>query len=142
MVMDLKQFLPYQLSIISLKISNGIAEHYQDQFGINISEWRVLVILYKNPDITAKKIAQLSQMDKVRISRTLKSLVQKNYLSQRPHPLDARAKNYELNERGRFLMRAVIPDALRYEEQLLSQLTDDERSQLHHLIGKFKQILG
>jgi DNA-binding MarR family transcriptional regulator len=142
MVMDLNQFLPYQLSIISLKISNGIAEHYQDQFGINISEWRVLVILYKNPDITAKKIAQLSQMDKVRISRTLKSLVQKNYLSQRPHPLDARAKNYELNERGRYLMRAVIPDALRYEEQLLSQLTDDERSQLHHLIGKFKQILG
>ena len=140
--MDLNQFLPYQLSIISLKISNGIAEHYQDQFGINISEWRVLVILYKNPDITAKKIAQLSQMDKVRISRTLKSLVQKNYLSQRPHPLDARAKNYELNERGRYLMRAVIPDALRYEEQLLSQLTDDERSQLHHLIGKFKQILG
>ena len=139
--MDLNQFLPYQLSIISLKISNGIAEHYQDQFGINISEWRVLVILYKNPDITAKKIAQLSQMDKVRISRTLKSLVQKNYLAQRPHPLDARAKNYELNDRGRYLMRAVIPDALRYEEQLLSQLTDDERSQLHHLINKFNHIL-
>jgi DNA-binding MarR family transcriptional regulator len=141
MTMDLNQFLPYQLSIISLKISNGIAEHYQDQFGINISEWRVLVILYKNPDITAKKIAQLSQMDKVRISRTLKSLVQKHYLSQRPHPLDARAKNYELNDRGRHLMRAVIPDALRYEEQLLSQLTDDERSQLHHLINKFNHIL-
>ncbi|TDR22637.1 MarR family winged helix-turn-helix transcriptional regulator [Marinicella litoralis] len=140
--MDLNQFLPYQLSILSLKISNGIAEHYQDQFGINISEWRVLVILYKNPDITAKKIAQLSQMDKVRISRTVKSLVQKNYLTQSQHPLDARAKNYELNERGRYLMRAVIPDALRYEEELLSQLNQDERAQLHHLIGKFNRILG
>ncbi|WP_162846782.1 MarR family winged helix-turn-helix transcriptional regulator [Marinicella litoralis] len=138
----MNQFLPYQLSILSLKISNGIAEHYQDQFGINISEWRVLVILYKNPDITAKKIAQLSQMDKVRISRTVKSLVQKNYLTQSQHPLDARAKNYELNERGRYLMRAVIPDALRYEEELLSQLNQDERAQLHHLIGKFNRILG
>ncbi|VAW46651.1 hypothetical protein MNBD_GAMMA02-1796 [hydrothermal vent metagenome] len=140
--MDLNQFLPYQLSILSLKISNGIAEHYQDQFGINISEWRVLVILYENPDITAKKIAQLSQMDKVRISRTLKSLLLKDYLTQSQHPLDARAKNYKLNKRGRYLMRAVIPDALRYEENLLSQLSQEEREQLHHLIGKFNRILG
>ncbi len=140
--MELDQFIPYQLSVLSLKISKGIAAHYQDQFGINISEWRVLVILYKNPDITAKKIAQLSQMDKVRISRTLKSLVEKEYLQQAQHPLDARAKNYELNQRGKQLMRAVIPDALHYEQALLNQLDEEERQQLHHLIGKFKQILG
>ena len=140
--MDLNQFLPYQLSILSLKISNGIAEHYQDQFGINTSEWRVLIILYKNPDITAKNISHLSQMDKVRISRTLKSLQLKDYLTQRQHPLDARAKKYELNKRGKYLMRAVIPDALRYEEELLSQLSATEREQLHHLIGKFNRILG
>jgi DNA-binding MarR family transcriptional regulator len=140
--MDLNKFLPYQLSILSLKISNGIAEHYQDQFGINTSEWRVLVILYKNPDITAKQIAKLTEMDKVRISRTVRSLVQKKYVQEGQHPLDARAKNYELNQRGRYLMRAVIPDALRYEEQLLSKLTTEEREQLQHLIGKFNRILG
>ncbi len=39
-------------------------------------------------------------------------------------------------------MRAVIPDALRYEENLLSQLSLEERDQLHHLIGKFNRILG
>ena len=139
--MELNDFLPYQLSVLSLKISKGIAEHYQDQFGINISEWRGLVLLYKNPDITAKKIAELSQMDKVRISRTVKSLLQKDYIKQSQHPLDARAKVYELNKRGRYLMRAVIPDALRYEERLLSQLSEPEREQLSHLIGKFNRIL-
>ena len=139
--MELNDFLPYQLSVLSLKISKGIAEHYQDQFGINISEWRVLVLLYKNPDITAKMIAELSQMDKVRISRTVKSLLQKDYIKQSQHPLDARAKVYELNKRGRYLMRAVIPDALRYEERLLSQLSEPEREQLSHLIGKFNRIL-
>ncbi len=140
--MELNDFLPYQLSVLSLKISKGIAEHYQDQFGINISQWRVLVILYKNPDITAKKIAQLSQMDKVRISRTLKSLVEKDYLTQHPHPLDARAKNYELNKRGKYLMRAVIPDALQYEKDLMSQFSDKEQEQLQHLIAKFNRILS
>lgn len=140
--MELNDFLPYQLSVLSLKISKGIAEHYQDQFGINISEWRVLVILYKNPDITAKKIAGLSEMDKVRISRTLKTLVEKDYVTQKPHPLDARAKNYELNERGKYLMRAVIPDALRYEKDLMSQLSKVEQEQLQHLISKFNRILA
>ena len=66
----------------------------------------------------------------------------KDYLTQRQHPLDARAKKYELNKRGKYLMRAVIPDALRYEEELLSQLSATEREQLHHLIGKFNRILG
>ena len=62
-------------------------------------------------------------------TRTVRSLVQKKYLQEGQHHLDARAKNYELNERDRSLMRAVIPDALRYEEDLLSQLTSDERQQ-------------
>ena len=140
--MDLNQFLPYQLSVLSLKISNGIAEHYKDQFGINISEWRVLVILYKNPKIQAKHIAQLSQMDKVRISRTLKSLHTKGYVSQSPHPHDARAKIYVLSTSGKHLMRAVIPDALRYEESLLNQLSQEEKDQLQHLIDTFNRILS
>ncbi len=140
--MELNDFLPYRLSILSLKVSKGIAKHYEDRFGINTSEWRILVILYKNPEINAKEIGQLSQMDKVRISRTVKSLVKKSYLQQVTDPNDARARIYQLSPSGKILMRAVIPDALRYEEQLLQQLTETEQQQLHHLIEKLESLTG
>ncbi len=139
--MELNDFLPYRLSILSLKLSKGIAKHYQEQFGINISEWRILVILYKNPKINATEIGSLSEMDKVRISRTVKSLLEKGYISQTTDPIDARARIYELEMKGNKLMRAVIPDALRYEEKLLQQLSAQEQQQLQHLIHKIDKLI-
>ncbi|KAA3641217.1 MAG: MarR family transcriptional regulator [Proteobacteria bacterium] len=139
--MDFKHFIPYQLSALSLKISKGLAQHYHSRFGISVSEWRVLVILNSHPNITAKTIAEHTQMDKVRISRTLKTLARKSYISQTPHPEDARAVNNRLSPEGQTLMQAVIPDAIKYEQFLLGQLSEKERQQLRHLIAKFNRIL-
>ena len=70
--MHLKKFLPYQLSVLSNKISQGIAKFYREQHDITVSEWRVLAILSDVNNQTAKELTEHSQMDKVRISRTMK----------------------------------------------------------------------
>ncbi len=139
--MDYKQFIPYQLSALSLKMSKGLAAHYRNRFNISVSEWRVLVILNSHTDITAKTIAEHTQMDKVRISRTLKSLSTKGYIVQQPHADDARAIINRLSPAGLALMAAVIPDAIKYEQSLLAQLNAEEQHQLKQLIAKFNQIL-
>ncbi|GAA4815429.1 MarR family transcriptional regulator [Marinicella pacifica] len=139
--MDFKHFIPYQLSALSLKISKGLAKHYKSRFNISVPEWRVLVILNNHSDITAKTIAEHTQMDKVPISRALKSLNEKDYIVQKAHPDDARATINRLSERGEDLMAVVIPDAVKYEQFLLGQLSQQERQQLSHLIAKFNRIL-
>ncbi len=139
--MDFKHFIPYQLSALSLKISKGLSKHYRSRFNISVPEWRVLVILNNHPDITAKTIAEHTQMDKVPISRALKLLNEKNYIVQKAHPDDARATINRLSDRGEDLMAVVIPDAVKYEESLLGQLSRQERQQLSHLIDKFNRIL-
>ncbi len=40
--MKLEDFLPYQLSVLSNKISQGIAKFYRQRYGITVGEWRVL----------------------------------------------------------------------------------------------------
>lgn len=139
--MDFKHFIPYQLSALSLKISKGLAKHYRSRFNISVSEWRVLVILNNHPNITAKTIATHTQMDKVPISRALKSLSEKDYITQKTHPDDARATINRLSAQGDALMAAVIPDAIKYEQSLLKQFSDAERRQLKQLIDKFNRIL-
>ncbi len=139
--MDFKHFIPYQLSALSLKISKGLSKHYRSRFNISVPEWRVLVILNNHSDITAKTIAEHTQMDKVPISRALKSLNEKDYIVQKAHPDDARATINRLSERGEDLMAVVIPDAVKYEQFLLGQLSQQERQQLSHLIAKFNRIL-
>ena len=124
--MELQNFLPYQLSVLSNKFSTGIAKFYRDQYGINVPEWRVLVILSETNHQTAKDLATHSQMDKVKISRTMKSLVTKGLIIERTCKDDARARRYNLTINGRQLINEVKPKALAFENELISSLSEDE----------------
>lgn len=124
--MELHNFLPYQLSVLTNKISTGIAKFYRDQYGINVPEWRVLVILSETNHQTAKDLANHSQMDKVKISRTMKALEIKGLIIERTCKQDARARRYNLTINGRQLINEVKPKALAFENELIKSLKEDE----------------
>ena len=124
--MKLQNFLPYQLSVLSNKVSAGIAKFYREQYGISVAQWRVLVLLSDISKQTAKELIQKSQMDKVRVSRTMKSLLTKNFINESICKDDARARRYTLTKHGNQLINAVKPKALAFEKALLSSLNEDE----------------
>ncbi len=134
--MKLSQFLPYKLSVLTNRISRGISNYYRKKFNISISQWRVLVILSQHELLTATDIVNLSQMDKVRISRTMKTLLDRRLIRRDVNPDDARARNYCLSDSGMALVDEVIPPAQRYEKDLLKALTAAERKQLNRIIEK------
>jgi len=135
--MELNNFLPYRLSVLSLKISNGIARHY-DAFGINVTEWRVMAILNQYQELNAKQIVAYSQMDKVRVSRTMKTLVDKNLILIDVDSQDARARNYQLSNSGKKLVTAVIPAAEAFEQKLYDALSAQEQQALDQIIHKLE----
>jgi len=124
--MKLQNFLPYQLSVLSNKISAGIAKFYREQYKISVAQWRVLVLLSDLTNQTAKELTQKSQMDKVRISRTMKSLLTKKFISEKICKEDARARRYTLTSQGIQLINEVKPKALDFEKNLISSLNNDE----------------
>ena len=137
--MELQKFLPYQLSVLSNKISTGIAKFYRDQYGINVPEWRVLVILSATNHQTAKDLATHSQMDKVKISRTMKSLEAKGLIIERTCKEDARARRYNLTINGRQLINEVKPKALAFEEELIGSLSTEEIKLFQSCINTLNQ---
>ncbi|MCF6288855.1 MAG: MarR family winged helix-turn-helix transcriptional regulator [Proteobacteria bacterium] len=132
--MQLYNFIPYKLSVLSNKISKGIAKFYKDQYGINISEWRVLVILSASKHNTAKELIILSQMDKVRVSRTMKSLLVKGLIIEKICKTDGRARRYNLTSNGRKLINEVTPKAIAFEKKLLAQLNAKEIKKFQNTI--------
>ena len=144
--MQLTNFIPYQLSVLSNKISQGIAKYYREQHDITISEWRVLAILSDVNNQTAKELTERSHMDKVRISRTMKLLELKGLVSERTCKKDARARRYNLTINGRQLINEVKPKALEFEKRLISSLSEGEItifqkciSTLNQQVDKLKQ---
>jgi DNA-binding MarR family transcriptional regulator len=136
----LERFLPYRLSVLANTVSEGIARGYRGRHGINVTEWRIVAVLGRFPGLSAREVAERTAMDKVAISRGVKSLMAKGLLTRRTDPGDRRRQHLELTPaKGRELLGAVIPLARDFERRLLETLTPDERCALSAALARLQQ---
>jgi DNA-binding MarR family transcriptional regulator len=131
---ELEHFLPYWLSVLSNTVSQGIAQFYQEEYGLSIPEWRVMAVLGRYPGLTASEVCERTVMDKVTVSRAVNSLLERHYLERIIDESDRRKRPLRISEsRGRSILDAVIPYALEYQTALLSRLSASEQSLFREL---------
>jgi DNA-binding MarR family transcriptional regulator len=134
--LDLDQFLPYRLSVLSNRLSQAIARGYESRFGLSVTEWRVLAVLGLQPGLSASEVAERTAMDKVAVSRAVNSLLGDGRLERQIHGDDRRRSILRLSPAGQDIYDAVVPIALNYERALLANLSAEERAQLGRLLDK------
>lgn len=135
-MLELDQFLPYRLSLLSNQVSRGIAKTYADRYGLSVTAWRVLAVVGRYDGLTAKAVAERTAMDKVAVSRAIKRLCDQRYMQRQPTSHDGRAQVLSLSARGQSVYNAVVPAALAYEQDLLQHLTAAERKQFDAVIDR------
>jgi DNA-binding MarR family transcriptional regulator len=134
---ELEHFLPYRLSLLTNTVSDGIAQSYRDQHDISVTEWRILAVLGRFPGLTASEVVDLTAMDKVAISRAVKSLMVKNLLHRQTDPQDRRRRRLFITPRqGEKVLRDVIPLAQNYQYHLLEALDSQELKALTRALDK------
>jgi len=132
----LEDFLPYRLSILSNRVSRAIAARYAKAFDLTIPEWRIIAVLGRRPGLTAKDIAEATEMDKVAVSRAVARLVAAKRVIARADTTDARKQLLSLTSLGESLHARIAPLALSAERQLLSTLSTQERQRLDGLLDR------
>jgi len=135
----LERFLPYRLSILSNRVSRAIAKRYAKTFNLTIPEWRIIAVLGRKPGLTAKEVAEATEMDKVAVSRAVAKLVAARRVSAEVHDADGRAQSLSLTTQGEALHARIAPIALDAERRLLARLSAGERAQFDALI---ERLLG
>lgn len=138
-VLELDRFLPYRLSVLSNRISQDIAQLYGERFGLNVTEWRILAVLGRYPDLSAGEVAERTAMDKVAVSRAVTSLLAGGRLKRRIHGSDRRRSVLALSAKGYKVYDEVAPLALAYERRLLEGLRADERAALDRLLTRMEE---
>ncbi len=133
-LLDLEQFLPYRLSVLSNRISQDIARLYADRFELGITEWRVLAVLGRYPGLSAGQLAERTAMDKVAVSRAVASLLAAGRLKRDTHGDDRRRSVLELSEEGYRVYAEVAPAAIAYERRLLACLSTEDQAALSRLL--------
>lgn len=135
-VLVLEEFLPYRLSVLSNRISRAIARRYAKTFNLTIPEWRIIAVLGRKPGLTAKEIAEATEMDKVAVSRAVARLAAARRVAAKADPGDARRQRLTLTREGETLHARIAPIALASEERLLAVLDAQERAQLNRLLDR------
>ena len=140
--LSLRQFLPYRCNNLAEQISVALSRIYVDKFGITIAGWRILVTLAEYGELGAKDVARLTSMDKVRVSRTVANLMEKNLLARRVSETDSRVTLLSLSPAGSSLYQRIAPEALAWEQQLLAPLSKSEQQSLLRILDKLEGRLS
>ncbi len=135
----LDRFLPYRLSVLSNLVSNAIANIYATRFDLTLPEWRVIAVLGRDANLTARQITEVTAMDKVTISRAVARLAKKKRLIMVADKTDARRQLLSLSRAGEKIYAEIVPLALSLEQKLIDQLSAADQAQLDHLVMKLTE---
>lgn len=109
----------------------------QDQFGIGAMDWRMLVMLTREPGSTVSHAGRTIGIDKAAVSRSLRRLEAKGLVA----PSEQNANKWHLNEEGRALHAQMLAVALQRQRQLLDGLSRQEVEQFSRCLSVFLENL-
>jgi DNA-binding MarR family transcriptional regulator len=140
-ILLLAQFLPFRLNRLAEAVSHNLAEIYQQRFGLEIPEWRVLVTLAQRHECTAQHIVLSTRMHKTRVSRAVATLEGRRLIGRALGPTDGREMRLHLTETGKRMYAEVAPLALERERVLLACLSESEQRSFAMLLSKLELSL-
>jgi DNA-binding MarR family transcriptional regulator len=140
-LLDLDRYIPAFVTFIANKLSNSATAVYQRNFGINVTEWRIMTQLALEPGIPASRICRVIGFNKGPVSRTLALMQKRGLVTIRIDPTDARTHSISLTAKGRAIHDKVIVVALEREKRLLSCFKADEREVLIDLLRRLHNNL-
>jgi len=141
--LDLFGFVPFRLNRLAAEVSAALSSEYQERYGLDIPEWRVLATLgFRNDASSAQYIAHCTRTHKSTISRAVTALMRRQLVERVENEDDRREYRLRMTRKGKALYQELIPRLLRKEQQILSCLSAQERKDFARVLGKIEKSLG
>jgi DNA-binding MarR family transcriptional regulator len=140
--LDLFRFVPFRLNRLAAEVSAALSSEYQERYGLDIPEWRVLATLgFRAEPCSAQYISHCTRTHKSTISRAVTALMRRQLVERVENADDRREFALRLTRKGRVLYEELIPRLKRREQEILSCLTARERENFALALGKIEKSL-
>ena len=126
----LEGFLPYRLARAAETVSRQFAALYRERHGMTRPEWRTLATVGQFNRITATEIGRHSSMHKTKVSRAIRALEERKWITRQADRTDRRIEHIELTREGRQHYRDLVTLARSYEARLVGLLGEPGARQL------------
>lgn len=126
----LSDFLPFLLFQAAELSSRNFQRHYQLRYGMLRTEWRVMFHLGSTGDQTAKQICNRASLHKTKVSRAVKALEEKRFLSRDTISTDRRSEQLCLTKQGKAVFAELTQVATDFDQRLEQSLGTQEHGNL------------
>jgi DNA-binding MarR family transcriptional regulator len=133
---SLDDFIPYKLAVVANRVSQSVGHLFETQFNLQMPEWRILMALYAYGALIFNEVVERTSMDKARVSRAQRRLVDLNMIKTTDDPTDGRRLILALTATGVKRCADILPEAAAREAWFLSALSDQEQKQLDVILDK------
>lgn len=134
--LSLHEFIPYKLAVVANRLSQSIGSLFEHKYGIQIPEWRILMALHSCGPLAPNEVVEHTSMDKARVSRAQRRLVELELVTPSVDPRDGRRLVLFLTRKGAGMCEAIIPEARQTEAWFLSVLSEPERELLDTVLSR------
>lgn len=131
---DIDRHATAQINMLANKLMLKSSHAYTQKFGIGMMEWRVISVLFSNLNSSVQSISDILGLDKAAISRTIKKLQEKEYITVISNSEDKRQYIIDLTNSGRSLYGVASDFAKERERELLSDLDESQKNELFNLL--------
>lgn len=132
----LEDFIPFKLAVVANRVSQSIGHLFETQYNIQIPEWRILMALYAYSDLVFTEVVGRTSMDKARVSRAQRRLVDLGLITTTDDPGDGRRRILSLTATGAQRCADILPAAAAREAWYLEALDKHEQRQLDVILNK------
>lgn len=132
----LEDFIPFKLAVVANRVSQSIGHLFESGFGLQVPEWRILMALYAYGQQPFHQVVERTSMDKARVSRAQRRLVDLRMIDTAIDPDDGRRLLLAITDAGARMCAQILPEAAAREAWYLEALTDAEHRQLDVILDK------
>jgi DNA-binding MarR family transcriptional regulator len=132
----LEDFIPYKLAVVANRVSQSIGRLFETRFNIQVPEWRIMMALYAYGDLVFNEVVERTSMDKARVSRAQRRLVDLKIIESFGDVSDGRKVILSLTAAGAKICEEILPEAAKREAWFLEALDDHEHRQLDVILDK------
>ena len=138
---DLHSSLGFLLVNTAFQAKQNLTKLFQQEgFDTTIDQFVVMGALIGKNGITQKQICQICCKNDSNLARILNGMENKNVISRQKGE-DARSRNVFLSDKGQALYIALAPIAERYMNQVLGDLSNEERGMLVKILIHIREKL-
>lgn len=114
-------------------------QHLEEETGLSTSQMRILFEALEADGISQLALHKHYKVDPASITRTVQAMERDGLITRRPDISDNRLMRVYATQKGRDLAE-VLPERLaRFEQAMLSGLSDSEILELHRLLERVEQ---